>query len=245
MKLREKILRVFYPRRCCVCDKIILSDGPLCEGCRAGAFHFPYPSPTCPICGLPEEKCGCGVWRYYEKAVFPLPYTGDARKALHEMKFRGRTDKIKPLAAEIVRAVREREMTSGIDLVTFVPMAKSSEYRRGYNQAEELAKAVAKSLGLPCRALLYKYADTETQHEQSFIRRQGNILGAYEPVEEEIEGFNGKGVLVVDDILTSGATLNEAAKTLLIFGAQRVFVAAAAGRPREKKKKATQDSEKA
>ena len=115
------------------------------------------------------------------------------------------------------------------------------------NNAEtrELAKAVAKSLGLPCRALLYKYADTETQHEQSFIRRQGNILGAYEPVEEEIEGFNGKGVLVVDDILTSGATLNEAAKTLLIFGVQRVFVAAAAGRPREKKKKATQDSEKA
>ena len=237
--LKEKLIRIFYPHRCCVCDRILLSDEPLCGDCRKNAYSFPYRERSCEICGLPEKLCGCGAWRYYEKAVYPLPYRGEARTALHALKFRGRTDKIRSFAKELERVVRERDMTDGIDLVTFIPMAEKHRRKRGYNQAEELATALAKRLELPCRALLYRLGDGKTQHRQSFVRRQGNVLGVYEPLKEEREALRDKGILVVDDILTSGATLNEAAKTLLIFGAGKVFVAAVAGQPKKTKKPQT------
>ena len=69
------------------------------------------------------------------------------------------------------------------------------------------------------------------------MRRQGNLLGVYEPIEEKIHLIEDRRILLVDDIITTGATLNEAAKTLLIFGAKNVSVAAAAGRRRVHPKK--------
>ncbi len=85
--------------------------------------------------------------------------------------------------------------------------------------------------------LLQKQKTTRTQHALSAVERRGNLLGAFEPDPKLEAQIEGKRIVLVDDICTTGSTLNEAAKTLMIFGAERVDCLCAAVRPRKKEKK--------
>ncbi len=117
-------------------------------------------------------------------------------------------------------------------------MDRRHEKKRGYNQAQLLCAELHELTGLPLFPLLYKCEQTGTQHDiQSFLFRSGNALGIFEPVKENLSRIEGKRILIADDILTTGSTMNEAAKTLLIFGADTVYAAAAAAVPRRRKPK--------
>lgn len=235
--LKEKLISIFYPNRCFICDKVIPAGDETCRKCAPLILHYPLSKKAaCEICGFPLDECSCGKWRYYKKAVFPLLYDGDVRISLHTFKFRGRLDKVKPFAECIYNALSERGALDDIDVLTYVPMEKKQQYKRGYNQAEELCKELSKLSGVEMLPLLYKFMNTAAQHDTNGLKRQGNVLGIYEPYQERLGDIEGKNILIVDDILTSGATLNEAAKTLLIFGAEKVYAATAAGRKREPKK---------
>jgi ComF family protein len=237
-KLLQRVTALIYPNRCFICDKVVPYPETVCENCRPKIIRYSQLSgAVCDICGLKLDRCGCRPNRLYEKAVFPLLFEDDVRASLHRFKFRNRTDKAKPFAEAIKTALEERELLQDVELLTFIPMGKKALRKRGYNQAQLLCEELQKATHLPMLPLLYKYSANATQHDlKDYMFRSGNILGVYEPDPQYADQIEGKRILLVDDILTSGATLNEAAKTLLIFGAESVYVAAAAAVPKKNKK---------
>ena len=228
------ISAVIYPRRCLICDRVLPYPETVCASCAELTLHYGGErGAVCGVCGLPLKKCNCGPNRLYEKAVFPLFYEGPVRSALHRFKFRGRLDKTEPFALALLTALKERGVWDRTDLICPVPMDKKAQKRRGYNQSEELCNALTKRTGKPMAALLYKFCSNDTQHDvPGLLYRSGNVLGVYEPAPETAALIPGKRILLVDDILTTGSTLNEAAKTLLIFGAESVYAAAVAAVPK-------------
>ena len=235
-ELFQRISALFFPQRCFICDRVLPYPETVCDACSQRLLRFcEMKGAKCDICGLPHKNCICGPARFYKKAVFPLYYEGDVRISLHELKFRGRLDKTPPFADAMVSALTERDVLSQTDALTFIPMTQQRQKERGYNQAEALCAAVSERTGLPVLPLLERYGDPGLQHDlKSASRRRGNILGAFEPNKAMLEKIADGRILVIDDILTSGATLNEAAKTLLIFGAQDVFVCCAAAVPKKR-----------
>lgn len=228
MKLPSFLLNILFPSRCVICDAVTEKDVSLCKNCRPLLVHPATRKTRCEICGLSPEQCSCGKRRYYEKLAAPFLNEGDAKRSVYAIKFRHRTDKIKPFAEYMLRSLRERNLTEDADLITYIPMDRIKQFRRGYNQAELLAKALSEQSGIECVPLLTKYSKSETQHAMpSYLRRTGNLLGAYEPIKENTERFRNKTVILVDDISTTGSSFNEAAKTLLIFGADKVYCACA------------------
>lgn len=233
MKLPGRAAAIVYPHRCCVCGELQSGPCTVCERCAklrltdtAGA--------RCPVCGLRHKECVCADRLCYETLTFPFFYDGDVRTALRRLKFRQRTDLVAPFAKEMADAARRRGTDAAAQLICFIPMRRFARWKRGYNQAEMLAKELGRLLEKPVLPLLVKQKTARTQHALSAVERRGNLLGAFEPdpgLEAQIEG---KRILLVDDICTTGSTLNEAAKTLMIFGAERVDCLCAAARPRKK-----------
>lgn len=119
------------------------------------------------------------------------------------------------------------------DFICFVPFTKLQKIRRNFNQSELLAEHIAKLLEIPLKDVLIKLFETESQHKKSIRNRSGNVFGVYD-VKENAD-VKGKTVLLVDDIKTTGATLNECAWILKIRGAKEVYCVTAALTGKEKK----------
>ena len=114
-----------------------------------------------------------------------------------------------------------------VDVVTWVPISRLRRFVRGYDQDELLARAVAAELNLPCRPLLTKIRHNRTQSGiQGYAKRRANVLGVYRCPEPE--AVAKQRILLVDDILTTGATLSECARVLLTAGAKEIHCAVVA-----------------
>lgn len=113
------------------------------------------------------------------------------------------------------------------DLITWVPISRLRRFRRGYDQVELLAHAVGKELGRSPSSLLKKIRNTPPQSTiRDAAKRRANVLGAYRVTDPAL--IEGKHILLLDDVLTTGATASECAKTLMIAGAKSVYFAAIA-----------------
>lgn len=238
MSIFSALKRLIFPDRCMLCDRVLKTSETLCAECGKKLLTYPVPS-DCKKCGLGLKDCVCSKRMFYSSMTSPFIYEGSARSALHRLKFRNRTDLIKPFAERMFIALMQRDKLNGIDVITYIPMLPSNEKKRGYNQAKLLAEELSSLSGIPVKPLLYRFMSADTQHSLGLYRRKGNILGAFEPCPGHIGDIENKRILVVDDIATTGATSSEAAKTLLIFGAEDVdcCVAAMAKLNNKKKKK--------
>lgn len=236
MNFIRRLPYIFFPARCCVCDKVIGPGEDICRDCGRLVIRYPVKKAYCSVCGIEYENCSCGKRLLYAKLASPFFYEGDVKRALHRFKFRGRTDLAAPFAKRMADALRERDMLKEIDVITFIPMRKKAKFDRGYNQSEMLADTIGELTRIPVKQLLFKAVKTPKQHSLGMRRRKGNVLGAFEPLPDIIGDIAGKKILVVDDIVTTGSTLNETAKTLLIFGAEQVYAAAAAQGKKRKSK---------
>lgn len=127
------------------------------------------------------------------------------------------------------------------DIITFVPMSIKAEEKRGYNQSELLADALAKLLSLEAYCTLEKVKDTARQAELDFEERSKNLKGAFKVTDKKF--VKGKHVLVVDDVLTTGATSHEVASALKTAGAKSVYLLTVASVSREKKAKKEENEE--
>jgi predicted amidophosphoribosyltransferase len=120
------------------------------------------------------------------------------------------------------------------DCISWVPVSKKRLRKRGYDQVELIAKVAAEALGLPLVSTLYKFRDTPPQSSiRDFAKRRANVLGAYKPIAPET--VSGKRVLLLDDVVTTGATASECARVLLTAGAKDVSFAAVAAASYHKK----------
>lgn len=207
---RERLWCLFLPARCLCCGRAVRPERLFCPGCV----------PALPKEPLSREFPLPGGGSLVVAACFP--YEKGFRRTLHRLKFQEERALARPLG--LLMAEAASSLGEELDGVTWVPMSPQKLRRRGYNQSELLAKAVAKELGLPAWDLLEQVRETDTQHNLTRAQRADNVRGAYRAKGATL----GKRVLLVDDIVTTGATLRACAQGLYGAGAQKVCAVCAA-----------------
>lgn len=209
MRVREKVLDLLFPPKCPFCQKIL--DEP-----RA---------PVCPACrpGLPwlEGKAGERKIDFADGCFSPLAYQGPVPEAVHRYKF-GRVRALgRPFAALMAQCLGGR-LPGGADLITWAPLSGKRLRERGFDQAELMAGEVGRLLSVPSRPVLEKTRNTGPQSElEEESARRANARGAYALLRGA--DLTGRRVVLVDDVVTSGATLSECAALLRQAGAAQVF----------------------
>jgi len=213
----KAVLRMFFPRRCLYCDRVVDPDEVACRYCLP---DIPYmEDPVCYRCGRPKSCCICRSHRrHYDRCIAAVRYEDGAVRAVLALKKEDDADQIESMASEMVKALRKHADAAAFDAVTFVPMFKREELERGYNQSELLAKEIAQQIGIPFTRALRKLYDTRSQKTLHQSERSGNLLGVFDCCADVRE----QKLLIVDDVITTGATLHECAKMLKIGGAQTV-----------------------
>ncbi len=207
---------------------------------------------SCVLCGMPlDAEAGCKAMlcaacaeevrtRYRlhhpisipdaDSAAAALYYTGTVRKAMQQFKFQHKQHYADWFSAQILPILAEHLDDWHPDLITYMPIGFVHLHKRGYNQAELLAKPIAAAFGLPCRATLRKRAFTPKQStRKDAAARQQNAARALLPLANT--DIQDKSVVLIDDIITTGATASAAVKLLRNIGAARVYVLAAAFTP--------------
>lgn len=196
--------------------KIKRLNGPVCGTC--GRDISGVSSPAGGVCGFCETQPPA-----YDLARAYGLYGGALREAISSLKFKGQRSMAPAMARLVVDVYEQRLADVQIDAVVPVPLHKSRIRERGFNQATDLARPVAKRAGLPLFFdTLVRTRPTEPQYGLTINQRKENMRGAFSVKRpERIKGFS---ILVVDDILTTGTTANECAKVLKRAGAKKVVV---------------------
>lgn len=222
-KWSKAVKRVFFPHHCYLCGEVIYPHQSVCGDC---VHHRPYIyPPICERCGRSKEDCRCGKrHRAFDRCVSPFYHKGVAAQGIYSLKSHGYQDTVEGFAEEMAEVVRREYGGIPFACVTAVPLHKREWRERGFNQAERLGQAVAKRLGLPYATTLTKITLTAPQKELKAVHRSGNLLGVFDVCAD----VSDKIILLVDDVITTGATLDECAKMLKIFGAAEVYGVTAA-----------------
>jgi ComF family protein len=197
------------------------SAGALCAPCSA---ELPYLArPRCPSCGLPgatETLCGrcLGERPAFDATTAVFAYAFPADVLVQGLKFRSELALARLLADELYAAIHAAS-AGAVDLIVPVPLHDSRLRERGYNQSMEIARGIASRLNVPLAAdACTRVRDTAAQLDLPWKARRENVRGAFSCRQ----ALQGKTVAVVDDVMTTGATLSEVAATLKKFGAARV-----------------------
>lgn len=217
--IKAGIIHLFFPNRC-----------PFCGG------TIPFRSHCCEDCQKKSELWEPVVWKecadwHFDAFAAPFLYGMGAEQGVYELKFHGNITPAEHFGYFQYQCLVQAELT-GFDVITAVPMAKRQKRRRGYNQAAKLGKAVSRYSGKPYLELLKKPKQLLVQHTLSLEERKRNVIGAFCVREPFLAA--GKTVLLVDDILTTGATMDECARVLKQAGAKSVIAAAVCRVSKEK-----------
>lgn len=213
-KTIDYLMDLFYPSRCMFCRRDIAPGPPgLCAACQESVTP-------------PENTHGA----YFSVCVSALTFQDEAAKAIRRFKF-GNCSCYAHGFGELIAERIYSELWGEFDLITWSPVSPDRLRRRGYDQARLLAEDAAQRLRQPVKSTLKK---KKRVPQQSLIKsseaRKANILGAYSAPEPSVVA--GKKILLIDDIVTSGATLSECSKTLLTAGAERVLCCTLAKTPK-------------
>ena len=244
--LWEASLRAIFPPRCLVCNTHYVCESStdqsksdpvsditvsyFCDACQKGLT--PIASPFCLKCGLPfvsqegeDHNCSeCLVeTRYFRKARAYGVYEGDLMEAIHLLKYHKKTSLSQPLSDLARKTFFQFWDRDSIDFFASVPLHVKRLRERGFNQAHLLVRNWAKDEGIPVDGLtLSRSCWTEPQTNLSRSERRRNINGAFSISHPE--RIKGRKILLVDDVYTTGATVNECARVLMKAGAEFVDV---------------------
>jgi len=227
----ERALDYLFPPRCMICLDIIPPNAPerLCPECDDLLEMIVSP---CARCGVPSEAALCAECSGRpardgldgNRALFV--YDEPVKKMIHNLKYGSRPE----IARGLGRYVKDGgfgDYFSSADYLTFVPLHRNRAMRRGYNQAELIAREISSVTGVPVMNALARKKDTAPQAGLDYYSRLNNLRGAFAAVDR---GAASKKFIIVDDIYTTGATLNACAEALKSRGAAGVkgFTAAVA-----------------
>ena len=220
----DKWLATIYPRRCALCETLCDGAGScmdLCEGC---AEDLPVNDTKCLICGQPLSKieiaCGnCQKKRPpVDMTVAPYHYRFPADQLILQLKFGRKLCCANVMAELIVR--QSRSELSDLDLIVPVPLHAIRHFRRSFNQAEEIARCLARRMDVPIDSgRLRRCRRTREQSRLSRAERGANVAGAFRVLRPLASNPH---VGLVDDVITTGATIGAAARQLFAAGAGRV-----------------------
>ena len=233
------LLDLLLPPHCVACDSPVSAPGLLCAECfrRTGFITEPF----CARCGVPFASAGLVVADHlcpacqaappvFHRARAALRYDAQGRRLILPFKHADRTEIASALAPHMVRA--GAVLLHEADLLVPVPLHRARLFRRRYNQAGLLASAIGRIAGRPCLldALVRRRA-TASLGEKSAAERAVEVAGAFQVRPSRAGRLAGRRVLLIDDVMTSGATANACAAVLLAAGAASVDVLAAARVP--------------
>lgn len=207
------LLDLLYPPRCAFCHDFVKNGKILiCDHCRDN---------------LPRTlNAGRQKTTFVSACIAPFYYEKDVKESLHRFKFFFCTGYARAYAPYLADLIRE-EFGDSFDLLTWVPISRKRMKKRGYDQSKLLAQAVGKLLGVRPVRTLRKIRNTTPQSlTGSAEKRRENVKGAYAAWRPE--RFNGKRVLILDDIFTTGSTVSECARTLGKAGAAEILCATVA-----------------
>jgi ComF family protein len=217
--LYRQVLDIFAPPRCVVCKKVGVW---LCDDCaqRIPLFY----APLCPRCGRPENSQRlCKVCQTAPLNVAPIRATflfeGEVRDVIHALKYRGARDILSPLAKRMAEVWQYHKMES--DLLIPVPLHANREAKRGYNQSILIAKALGRQIGVQvAEGVLTRVRDTMSQTKLNREERKKNVNDAFAyNADTKLDGMR---VTLIDDVATTGATLEACAVVAMSNGAKSV-----------------------
>ena len=201
-KLQRSLLDFFFPRRCPFCGRVV-GKALLCETCEK---ELPYSH---------EVRTGT-----FGRCAAPLYYEGAVREAILSFKFKGRTEALDCFGSLMARTAAQ-EFSGEFDAVTWVPVSAKRLRKRGFDQARYLCASLCVDWHTTPQETLRKVRDNPPQSGlEDAAARRANVLGVYEPVSPA--DIAGRRFLLVDDILTTGATLGECVRVLKAAGAADV-----------------------
>ncbi|MCI6552199.1 MAG: ComF family protein [Lachnospiraceae bacterium] len=227
---REFLLELLFPGRCPVCDGILrFRKEYICPSCQDTIKYIR--EPVCMRCGKPlgkeEEYCrDCAHKRhYYRQGAAVFEYSSIA-SSIHRFKYGGRQEYARFFGKTMaLRLGRQLEMWKAQALVP-VPVHASRKRRRGYNQAELLAAVLAQETGIPLRTdLIRRVKKTIPQKELNSVQRQNNLKKAFKILKNDVKLST---IIIIDDIYTTGSTVDAMAAVLLEHGAENIYYAALA-----------------
>ena len=222
------VIGVLFPPRCALCGRDLDGLSVLCPMCESELPELE--GPRCRRCGEPVDAEGldlciaCGTKdQPLDGAVFLGPYDGSWGALVRMLKFNREPAIARDLGRRLASALEAACIELAPDWVTYVPMSRVDRRARGFNQARLLARVIARQIGVPLRRSLVKTRRTVPQGRLSAADRRRNLRGAFRPVP-----CFGGNVVLVDDICTTGSTIEECARALKRGGAQTVTVLAVA-----------------
>ena len=241
MKLIADTLRgaasLLYPPQCAVCRRplVVPRDPPMCGACFR---NMPTVGrDVCLKCGAPQgphvgvvPKCVMcrGVTPGLARTVAVGSFDGSLAESLRLMKFARRLDLAPMLGALLAGQVRGAEFRDRLDAIVPVPLHWRRAMRRGFDQSVEIANAIGAQLGVPVHRALVRTKDTPPQTRLTRAKRLANVAGAFAVRRRFRSRLAGKTVLLVDDVMTTGATLQTCATTLKRRGIATVYGAVVA-----------------
>lgn len=233
----KAVLDIIFPPRCAGCRA--WSAEIFCPECRIKLL--PVALPLCACCGkpfdalakvLPQSLCAaCRANRYHRAPDLdvrraPFEYSGPIREAIHALKYNGKT----ALAEGLAQLLWEYSSTQSsisfedLSLIVPIPLHPLRRWRRGYNQSTLLAHELSLLSRVPTAEILCRTRHTLPQIELDAADRAANVRGAFALDEYGVREYFGlKNILLIDDVATTGATLEECARVLKAAGAEKVY----------------------
>lgn len=227
-KILNYIIEFIYPPKCMACDNIIPLENErwICDKCRS-LFKY-IEGNTCKICGIilekSKSKCVDCIERNNifntNKAIFI--YEGIIQDIIHKFKYGKKPYLGKGLGVLMLnRLLLTPYIFKDINYIVPIPIHKNRMRNRGFNQSELLAKEISKGLGLPMASnLIIRKKDTKPQSAFSPLGRKNNLKDAF--VVNKKYNLKNKNILLIDDIYTTGSTLNACCEVLYELGVNKV-----------------------
>ena len=214
------LLDLLFPPKCVLCKKLLArEETDICHHCRQIA-----PEMEKPKFRLSFVAGWTALW-YYKDTV---------RSSVLRYKFGGKRSYAQSYGRALAMHLQQKGFDR-YDVLTYIPVSPMRKFRRGYDQVELIAGVVAKELGVKLIPTLQKIRNTPPQSGfKDASQRRANVLGAYRIKDAGL--IRGKRILLLDDVITTGATASECARVLLVAGAKEVYCAAVAAAHHDKNK---------
>lgn len=225
-RIKKELQDVFYPPRCPGCDDILLPGKEICEQCECRIQNVR--EPVCKRCGKPMQDerreyctdCMNKTHQYRQgKAVFV--YQGNIRQSMYRFKYSNKREYAVFYAKTAARLHGDWVRRNKIEVLIPVPMYRGKQRQRGYNQAEVFARELGKELGIMVdTGCVKRVRNTIPQKELNDKERRHNLKNAFQ-LKANIVEYNQ--ILLIDDIYTTGSTVDAVAEVLLSGGAKNVY----------------------
>ena len=233
-RLLDSLLNLIFPEDCFICSVAVArhQECGICSACWDKTLALKISPPRCASCGLPLQNFEDDQDHLCGECIRQMPpyagarsfgyYTAELGKIIQEMKFHGRRNLVRLLGPLLTVAFFESWRREDFDLIVPVPLHSKRRRERGYNQSELLSRALERQIAVPFHPALIRVRPTLPQVGLTQLERMENVRKAFQC--KRPQQISKMRILLIDDVMTTGATVSSASRALLEAGALRVSV---------------------